>query len=455
MVRMRIISGPAALALLALTLVVFYLGGWYLYEVTRRLAEREMDRKLEAIAQMATLRLEELPIIVDSEPGWVADLFQSLGPESPSVMAARRFLVQLARDNDLRDVHLLDARQVVLLTSDAGTTEGQRTSLPDAVFFEETLASGIVRSSPYYDYQGSEYKHCLAPTRNGDGAIVAVLRVSSGPSYFEELANLRTYLVAIALIGSALLTLVAAAFHRLLVAAARTEQAMADADRLQSLGALAAGMAHEIRNPLGIIRAIAEELRETCPHCPDDHALLTDITGEVERLNALVTQFLSFARPGEAGMAGTAPQPFALDKTLAEVIQLVRKGSESAGVVFDLEHADAPPPLAMEEKSIRQVLLNVLLNARDAVGKRGLVRARLDVTGDWARIRIQDDGPGMDPRHLRRAFDPFFSTKPTGTGLGLSISRSIVERYGGRLTIDSAPGKGATVTILLPGAKRK
>jgi signal transduction histidine kinase len=452
MLRFKHMPTALALGMLALTLIVYNLGGWYLYELSRDMAERVLDRKLEAIGRTAALDLNAnsapLLILCNPEtgvsPALDLDAYEK-GPGGLEQMRAQ--LAALCKANHLEDATILGRNRVALVSSDEATTPGTPPSALDALLIEESFTSRSVTRSPYYRFAGRDQKRCYAPLLDAQGFPTAVLRVSSGVEYFAEQKRMLAYLLAIAGLGSLLLAGVAVALYRLFVSAVRSEQAMADADRLQSLGTLAAGLAHEIRNPLGIIRAISEELKEELEDEPDRQELVSDITGEVIRLNDLVNQFLGFAKPGSAG---AAVQPFSLAEALEDVVALVRKDSRGDRVRFVCETGDSISPLRMEEKSIRQVLLNVLLNARESIEANGEIHVQLDRWGRFARVRVRDTGRGMDSGQIKSAFDPFFTTKPHGTGLGLSISRNIVVRYGGQVTLESDPGRGTTVTVLLP-----
>ncbi|MCX7046874.1 MAG: ATP-binding protein [Candidatus Sumerlaeota bacterium] len=443
------IPGAAAFGVLALTLLVYNLGGWYLYEMARDLAEREMERKLEAIGRTAALELNEenTPLLLLLDPKSGIDPYTNWSPYASRLQRLRARLAAIRDANGLRSISILGRNLAVLADADPGIEPGTMIGPMDASLIEQVFTSNTVTVSPYYRFNDQEHKRCYAPLRSQRGAPCAVLRITAGRDYFTELGRLKLYLIAIAGAGSLLLILVALALWRLLAVVIQSQQAMADADRLQALGTLAAGIAHEIRNPLGIIRAISEELEAELEGQPEQQAMLEDITGEVERLNRLVNQFLVFARPGAQGVN---PQPFHLDEVLNDVVQLVRKGSDKREIVYVMEHVAKPSPLVMEEKSIRQVLLNVLINARDAVNEKGTIHIALDEVGRFARIVVRDNGCGIDARQIKQVFEPFFTTKPAGTGLGLPISRSIVERYGGKIHIESELGKGTTVTIQLP-----
>lgn len=265
-----------------------------------------------------------------------------------------------------------------------------------------------------------------------------------------------------------------AVFHDLRDQKSREEQ-WRRRDRLASIGALAAGVAHEIRNPLAGIGTSAQILKRRLPS-DDPRAPFADlILEEVARLDRIVSSLLQFARPAKPQLTRQAVLP-ALDKALTLVHELAVRQN----VLLAVERADAVPPIYIDLDQILQVLLNVLMNAlqalerggeirvsvrvarkrpapRSAIGRRATDRLRESAESppiDVVEIRIQDNGPGIPAATLARVFDPFFTTRSQGSGLGLSICQSIVREHGGEISVQSVVGQGVAVTIDLPVEKR-
>ncbi len=219
------------------------------------------------------------------------------------------------------------------------------------------------------------------------------------------------------------------------------------ADRLAALGELSAGIAHEIRNPLGSIKGSIEILETEIPTTHSKHEFVEIIKEETARLNRLVGEFLDFARP---------PQPKVADASLNELIEgalsLVAKGAEQSQIRISRELDAEMPQLTLDPDQIRQVLLNILLNAIQAMadGGRLSIRSRFEREHRQAVIEVEDTGPGVPADELEYIFDPFYSTKSNGTGLGLSISHQLVENHGGRIFARANPDRGLTVQIELP-----
>jgi signal transduction histidine kinase len=240
---------------------------------------------------------------------------------------------------------------------------------------------------------------------------------------------------------------VATTFHRLTAALDGFQREASIRERLSSLGRLSTVVAHEIRNPLMIIKSAVRTLRR---HPSSEVAdVATSIDEEVARLNGVVTGVLDFARP------------IAFDLGPADLATVAEDAAQAARAADDevkIELDTVPAPITTDAERLRSVLINVLSNAQHATRARGtaaerqspvLLRVRPGSPGRW-RVDVTDKGIGMAPGDLPRIFDPFFTTRRAGSGLGLAIARNIIEGLGGTLTADSRLGEGTTVVIDLP-----
>ena len=216
------------------------------------------------------------------------------------------------------------------------------------------------------------------------------------------------------------------------------------AERLATAGELAAGAAHEIRNPLTAIRSASQYVRGDFASGSERASLLDDVLAEVDRIDGIVEGLLSFARPAAAELA-----PVDLAELLRQSAGLLAASARRQGVDVAL---DAPPELVADADAnlIKQAVLNVTRNALQAMPGGGSLRLALVQNGRRVEVRVADTGGGIAPEHLDRIFDPFFTTKPDGTGLGLSIVHGIVQRHGGEVDVESDVGRGTTVTLRLP-----
>jgi two-component system sensor histidine kinase HydH len=220
------------------------------------------------------------------------------------------------------------------------------------------------------------------------------------------------------------------------------------AERLAALGEMVAGVAHEIRNPLGIISSTAELLRKRLENDPANNRLASIIEEEVNRLNQTVTEFLDFARPREPNL-----QPAAVEDILERSLEFLRPEIDRHHITLSRHYAEDGQPLWVDPELLYRAFLNILINAIQAMPSGGELRVATQpvTSGKGRKIIIQDTGEGILPENAKKIFNPFFTTKDHGSGLGLSIVKGIIESHQGQITIDSEVGQGATVSIILPG----
>ena len=219
------------------------------------------------------------------------------------------------------------------------------------------------------------------------------------------------------------------------------------ADRLSALGEIAAGLAHEIQNPLaGIKGALDIVASRAQPKTPE--AEFADIgRKELGRLETLVREFLDYARPREPAL-----RPTAVPDLVERVTALLRPEAEKKGARLLPEYPDTATDLSLnlDADQMTQVILNVVLNAIQASPSNGVVRIQVSTELGWGRIEVIDQGSGIAPEHVSRIFDPFFTTKSRGTGLGLATSQRIVAAHGGTITAMPASPTGTIFRIHLP-----
>lgn len=231
-------------------------------------------------------------------------------------------------------------------------------------------------------------------------------------------------------------------------------------DRLASLGEMAAGIAHELKNPLAGIEVMAGLLRRQVPESPDAQSLLADIISEAKLANAIVVEMLEFVRPIRLQVERTA-----IGDVLHQALTLAESKAARGGVSVHLDVAPTLPMIDGDQHQLCQVFTNLLTNAFEALDGRGSIAVKavaqaLEQDPAFASdlhaptpaliVDVVDDGPGVPPDLSDRIFDPFFTTKPQGSGLGLPIVRKIVDAHDGRIDLMSAPGHGTRFRITLP-----
>jgi signal transduction histidine kinase len=237
--------------------------------------------------------------------------------------------------------------------------------------------------------------------------------------------------------------LLATTFNTLTDSIAQAQREISQRERLSSLGRLSTVIAHEVRNPLMIIKAALHTLRQSHVSAVAVREAAADIDGEVVRLNRIVNDVLDFARPIRFELAPTDINALCRESAMAAQV--------SPGARVDLQLDQAVPAIRTDAERVRIALVNFIVNARDAMDSdTASVSVSTRVTGNVVAIAIVDRGAGIDRADLPRIFDPYFTTKRGGTGLGLPIAKNIVEGLGGAITVSSTPGEGTEIRIELP-----
>ena len=239
----------------------------------------------------------------------------------------------------------------------------------------------------------------------------------------------------------------------------QTEEELRRSERLAALGRMSGGLAHEIRNPLASIKTSVEMLQERCDEIGDDSSsgitgeLLSVIAEETDRLNRILTEFLQFARAETRG-GDDGGSECRLGEVVSGILEFLRRDFEGAGIAVRQGAVESDLTVAVAGDHLRQVLLNLLLNASEAMPGGGTVEIGIVDRSDQAvTLAVEDSGGGIAPEVARTLFDPFVSTKVGGTGLGLSIVLRLIEASGGTIRLDRTDGTGARFLLTLPLAR--
>ncbi|MFC1735316.1 ATP-binding protein [Candidatus Hydrogenedentota bacterium] len=221
------------------------------------------------------------------------------------------------------------------------------------------------------------------------------------------------------------------------------------AEKLSALGNLAAGVAHDVRNPLNAIKLMVSHIRDLSHR--DDHSkggkvdvYSASIVEEINRLDTIVGDFLTLAREGEVRLIESCP-----DTLVESVVTMLEKEAHIRGMEITAELGLGTYSVSLDEEQFKRVLINLAINALDAMSAGGGLTFRTGIEGGEAFIEIIDTGRGISEEDISRVTEPYYTTKKAGTGLGLTISEQIIEQHGGRMEIDSRPGRGTSVKVIL------
>lgn len=230
----------------------------------------------------------------------------------------------------------------------------------------------------------------------------------------------------------------------------KAEAAVRRTERLAALGQLSAGLAHELRNPLGTIKASSEMLTKNLPQADSVALELAGfISSEVDRTNSLVTRFLEFARPLEL-----KPQEADLSEVIDRAISQLEHHVPPFSVTVYRNYASDLRPFSFDAELMERVIYNLLVNAAQATPADGAITVKTRMIGQSVELCVIDRGSGIDPKLMENIFNPFFTTKKEGVGLGLAIVSKIVDLHGGKITVESEPDKGSIFRVFLPAEGR-
>ena len=413
--------------------------GWVAYHGVRNALADEFARRLEALARTAASQVS------------AADIrdTQLFGEDGTGYLAIQVLLEEMRSATGLASAAALDSAGLTLY--DTRGAEHQREPSPLARLAPDAIAralAGSVVVTDVYDLAGRELRSGLAPITEGTAArrVIGALVVDARLDYLPVLAALRRTVLLAALLSALGITVLAVVNIRVAGSAARLERRLSRAENLAAMGRLTATLAHEIKNPLAIIRGSAERLGRLDP---ESRRWADSVVEESDRLSRTVGRYLQFAR-GEDAPSGEGDAARALAETLDLLEGEFR--SRRARLVRP-EPAPDTLPVALDNESLKQVFLNLMLNALEALGDGGKLEVTVEPGPARVAVRFADDGAGIPAETLKQLGSPFVTTKASGSGLGLFLTRRLVQAAGGTLDIESAVGRGTTCTVHLPRRK--
>jgi signal transduction histidine kinase len=425
----------------------------YSIRTSQRLLDEELGKRLQATAHIAALlvRPEQFDLlslaVVDSAnaDSAGADFITQMDAQEASD-AIKAEWARLAQSAGLSNVDLVDrGRRVLLRLREPYAFEPDVATL-DPAPLARALIGEISRSSLYYK-DGQYLRSAYAPVIGSEGSVVGAVVVEGGSEAFSPLQLIRTSLYGVAAFASLLVILIWLGYVRTVGQLTRIEENLRHTDLLASIGQVSAGVAHEIRNPLAVLRGASGRLAKFDQLGSEQRAqLLSMIDEEVNRMSDFVQNFLTLSK-----RPNPEPQVFELRPVLDRSLEILRVEMDRAGIGTTLDwQAGNGVSLLGDPLAMHHVFLNLALNARDVMSQGGRLVVRVLEHRGEVRIQFEDTGPGV-PRELRKKiFDAFFTTRADGTGLGLAFVDRIVSEHGGSVTVKDAPTRGAVFEIRLP-----
>jgi signal transduction histidine kinase len=408
---------------------------WVAYEGVRTALESEFESRLERVAGTAASQIR---------PETIGGIQRS-GEESADYGEVQVQLVTLRSATGVENATLIDSSGVVLV--DVRSPEGVE-RLPATLDDPERIAfrqarEGRAAVSGLTFRDGVPLRTGFVPVRTSEGDVPAVVAIQARVAYLAALSALGRTLALITLMSALAIVILAVILIRASWSAAQLERRLSRAENLAAMGRLTATLAHEIKNPLAIIRGSAERLTGLDA---ESRRMATFVIEEADRLSRTVARYLRFAR-GDEEVRDSGDAVAALEATL-ELLE-----GEFRGRRVTLERggeAGASVPVSLDNESLKQVYLNLVLNALEAMPEGGTLRVALSERHGRFEASFADSGPGIPPDILRRLGSPFYTTKAKGSGLGLFLTRRLVQAGGGTLEIQSEVGRGTNCTVRLP-----
>lgn len=420
--------------LLAAMIVGFNVSMIYIYDSAQQSLDRSLGDRLLSIART---------LAPEVEPEVENELF--LGELSLATATRLNDYFRDIRDsNDLSGVYLLDLKGEDLLSLD-DSTSGIELYLPLYGLSLTQAQLGDPTVSDLYQSEQRYFKSAFYPL--GFDSVVAVLVVESAFGFFDDFSSFRRTMLLVNLIAVAFLLVVGIVILMLNRKLVRAEQLLVSQAALTQMGQMAAIIAHEVRNPLAIIKAAAERVRKK--QGGDAQPELEFIPEEVDRLNEITSRYLQFAAPptAEAEMESVAA-------IATSVVDGLKCEFSRNGVDLKVTLSEEADKLRVNSAALRQILLNLLRNALEVSASGGKVTLLVDAaqSDGQVRVSVSDQGRGMDRKELARVFDPFYTTKTKGTGLGLFVVRRLIEQLGGEIEVNSETGRGSIFTVKVRGS---
>jgi signal transduction histidine kinase len=428
------ISSKKRLALIAAFMIVFLavliVTTFVLYRRAERHLDNELGERLEAVASGLARTVQiALPDSV------------SAGDVDVELLTN---LYEASAENDLSNVVILTPEGFTIVDLGGFSEPGETNPFVDLDFSAVTLArSGLPAYTNLYRSGDVYMKSAYAPIKSADGEVVGILGVEAGAGFFDDLRELSRVIVFILGASVIAVAVLGSLFYRQSVALDRAQETIIRRENLATMGRMVANIAHDIRNPLSIIKTSAQRLGKKYG---SDDEVFSYISDEVDELNRILTSYLDFAGSHKPPVFG----PYRAERLVARCVMTVDPEIRERQIELKQHFPNEDIVIEADEKRAQQALVNVLINALQAVDDGGSIELILEKRRPYGVVVVRDDGSGIEEKDLKEVTKPFFTNRADGSGLGLSIVNAVIEEHGGRLSIDSRAGEGTTVELSFP-----
>jgi signal transduction histidine kinase len=426
-----------SIILVVFILLLFNLGGWFLWRVSLERLDQRLDQRMLDMGRVFSLYLESLPLSADE------------AVDSSNLQEAHLYLQDFLEDSPAERVFIFTRDGQVLYDSAGEVEPGQSEPLLQADRTQlEKMWSGQPASTTFYPVEQGYAKRTYIPLRDWSGQTVLGLGLQAGAGAFADLYRFRRALWTLSIVSAVVAVAVILILSRVIRRARRLEDMIRRTERALEAGQLTAALAHEIRNPLGIMRTNAEYLSERVPE--NLKVVVQDVLEEVDRLSLLIARFfdLGSQRPGRM-------QSCSLHALLGRVLERHARRLEKSPVEIKVHPDAGSDEVPVQPDRIEGIIYNLLDNAMHALesAERPVLEISIRAKRKKVEMEFRDNGPGFSTEALKSASEPFYSGRTKGTGLGLAIARRVMEDHGGTLLLKNHPGGGAVIILRFPRRK--
>ncbi|MBN2543919.1 HAMP domain-containing histidine kinase [bacterium] len=421
---------------LIILLVLFNFSLFWGYRQLKIFLDNELGENLNLISAL---------IAENIDPEWINEL--RIEPEFYTRTSSERFLVRISEQQELGNIFILDTTGATLYSNDWSLTPGEPNPYLALDYSAFAIAlSGISTTTKIYEFKNRFTKTAYAPILDEWQNVNGILGIEAGDEYFNILRAARKGMVAFLVVSLASVVLLLILMIITFAVLRRTERALLQTATLSTMGEMASMMAHEIRNPLAIMKLSAEELEENLDS--GGRELTGFILEEIQRLDGIIKGYMSFSSP-----QSEPRELMNLNKILEDAVSRIEPEFKNQNIAINLELGELQP-VHVDTNSFKQAILNILLNARDAISGGGIININTSRekhnSVQYAVLRISDNGTGISKKDVKRIFEISYTSKPGGSGLGLYITKKIVDNHSGFIKIESRKGKGTDVILGFP-----
>ncbi|MCC7430760.1 ATP-binding protein [bacterium] len=439
-------------------ILVLYAGIWLIYNEAIEYFYLEVDRRMEALAKTTSSEIAEKILEVEPETK-IPKLRQGLlfGSFAPPVYSIEQEVVfmqsrlqEISKIHELQEISILDSAGKILVSSNENLKIGQTWIFNDLFLREITLAKIGFSSRSQFEKSGNEFLKIFFEPVEIDSSTTFVLCLEVGVGTFQEFIKFEDKIFFTGIICLGIVLILVLVQIRLYFQISANENQMIKNENLLAMGRMAAGIAHEIRNPLGIIKTTAQRLQKKYGKETND-PIFGFIDEEVDRLNTILTNYLEFAKNDEKSKF----VDFDLKKLIFRLLSSVKEEFLAQSIEISFLCAEEEVVFSGNPPQLQQVFLNFLINSRDAFsGRQGKILIELKKSKNKIEIVFEDDGNGISRQNLKSIFEPFFTTKSTGSGLGLYLSRRIVKNHNGEIEVFSDGKSWARFVVIFSESEK-